>query len=679
MKKLLSLFKCITHYASRITVLLAFSLSPLAISQFVTSAFAQEKTASLEEIVVTATRVEEPKKDVPASVQIITQEDIKNSTSKNAGDLITEASIGHVHKYPGALTGRIEIRGLTTDLFSDLKSRVLVLINGHRAGTVNIAKIPVDDIERIEIVKGPASVLYGSQAMGGVINIITKEGREGIHGSAGVEAGSWDYWKTQAELNGKKGLVDFYLTASRSSSGDFEAKDYGKIQNTGYDDETVSARFGYKLFDNHHIAVGFQHWRGWEIGSPGARYSLDPDNYSDKGRDGFDTGYKTETFDAKYYLVKDRDESHGGMTSGIGNSNITLTKTDTQGASLQKTFPIGDHRVIVGGQWDRIEVDSSRNIGAPYNPNSKYDTYGAFTEGRLGLLNNKLLASAGVRYDYFKNEILSTPGITSLKPGKEELDHVTARGGLVYKFTDNISFKGNVGTAFRAPAPDELATDYVSSWGTHYVGNPDLKPEESTSYDAGIEYSRDLFKGGLTFFHTDYKDKILSYYDSTLSAQTFKNVEGATIQGIEANASYDVGLASGLTISIEPFTNITYHTRYSSNDELEIDKYGKTLLYTPKWTGAFGIRTGNEKWDARLIANYTGDEKVQDWNSKSPTYGKAVDKGDFTVVSLKGSYRPIKHIEITASVENLFDRAYEYVLGYPMPARTFVGGVKWLF
>lgn len=644
-----------------------------------TSLFAEERSASLEEIVVTATKVEEPKKDVPASVQIITQEDIKNSTAKDAGDLISEASIGHVHKYPGALTARIELRGLTTDLFSDLKSRVLVLINRHRAGTVNLAKIPAEDIERIEIVKGPASVLYGSSAMGGVINIITKEGKEGFHGSVGGEIGSWEYWKGFAELSGKKGLFDFYLTASRSASDDYDAKDYGKIENTGYNDETVSASLGYRFFDKHHISIGFQHWKGWDIGSPGARYSPDPDNYSDKGRDGFDIGYKTETFNATYYFVKDRDESHGGMTSGIGNSDITLTKTDTQGSSLQKTFALDDHRIIIGGQWDRIEVESSRNTGAPYNPNSKYDSYGIFTEGRLSLLNKKLLLSAGVRYDYFENNILSTPGITSIKPRKENIDHVTVRCGLVYKLTKAINLKGNIGNAFRAPAPDELATDYVSSWGTHYIGNPNLKPEKSTSYDAGVEYVKDLLKSGLTFFHTKFKDKILGYYDSSLSAQTFKNVDGATIQGIEANLSYDFGLASGLNISIEPFTNITYHTRYSSEDNLEVSKYGKTLLYTPKWTGAFGIRAGKEKWDTRLIANYTGDEKVQDWNSKSPTYGKAIDKGDFTVVNLKGSYRPTKNLEITASVENLFDRAYEYVLGYPMPRRTFVAGVKWVF
>ncbi len=664
------------------SLLLAFSHLPFALSLFAVPVFAEQKTASLEEIVVTATKVEEPKKDVPASVQIITQEDIKSSTAKNVGDLLSEAGIGHVHKYPGALTGRIGIRGLAGDAHdSSFKNKILVLVNGSLAGTSNLALIPVDNIERIEIVKGPASVLYGSQAMGGVINIITKEGKEDIHGSAGVEAGSWKFWKTSAELNGKKGAFDFYLTASRSAMDDYKAKikdkngnDYGK--NTGYNDEAVSARFGYRLFDGHHISVGLQHWKGWEIGNPNASYSPDYDDHTYKERNGFDIGYKTETFNAKYYFVKNKSENHT-VTSGAITNTYTSEK-DTQGINAQKSFHISDHRVIIGGQWDRTEVDSWRNTGAPYNPNSSWDSYGAFAEGRLSLFNKKLLLSAGLRYDYFENRILSTPGIPSVKPRKEDLDNVSVRGGLVYKLTDSFSLKGNIGTAFRAPAPDELATDYVSSWGTHYIGNPNLKPEKSTSYDAGVEYSKDLFNGGLTFFHTDFKDKILSYYDTTLSAQTFKNVDGATLQGIEANFSYDVGLASGLNISIEPFTNITYHTRYSSKDDLEISKYGKILLYTPKWTGAFGIKTGQEKWEARLIANYTGDERVQDW--APPSNGKnVVKKGDFTVVNLKGSYKPIKNLEIMASVENLFDRAYEYVRGYPMPGRTFVAGVRWIF
>ncbi len=331
----------------------------ICILSLVTPASAGDDTTNLGEIVVTATRVEEPKKDVPASVQIITQEDIKDSTARNAGDLIAEAALGNVQKYPGALTSSIGLRGYST---SDiLTSRVLILINGNNAGTVNLAKIPVDDIERVEIVKGPASVLYGSSAMGGVINIITKNGREeGVHGFVGGEAGSWNYWKPQVELSGKKGVFDYYLTADRSSENDYKAKDYGKFDNTGYDDETLSLRLGYRLLDKGHISVGFQHWKGWDIGTPGPVYSPDPDDYKDSSRNGFDLGYKTETFNAKYYLVKDRDEWHSGL--GTGNSDISLKKTGTQGVSFQKTFPLGNHRIIAGGQWDRIKIDGSRNM-----------------------------------------------------------------------------------------------------------------------------------------------------------------------------------------------------------------------------------------------------------------------------------------------------------------------------
>ncbi|MFA5353751.1 MAG: TonB-dependent receptor [Thermodesulfovibrionales bacterium] len=638
-------------------------------------AFAADQVDYLDEIVVTATKIEEPLKDVPASVQVITSEDIKNSTALNAGDLIAEASIGHVHKYTGALTSRIGLRGLTTDLLNDLNSRVLILVNSHRAGTVNLAKIPADEIERIEIVKGPGSVLYGSSAMGGVINIITKKrGEEGRHASLSAEAGSWGFWKTTADLGLRQGPFDLFLSAGSSSIDDYEANGFGLVENSGFSDATLTAGLGISLPDEQRLSLGFQAWKGWDIGDPGPRYAPDPDNFSDKERTGFDLGYERGTFSAGYYFISDRDEAHGGMTKGPGNSVITTKKTVTQGATLQKSISIGEHRIIVGGQWDRVEARSWKNTAAPSTPDSQYDTYDGFAEGRLSLLDSRLLLSAGLRYDWFENSILATPGL-AVNPREEALDHLTARGGVVYKVTDRLRLKGNIGSAFRAPAPNELAIDHTT-WSTRYIGNPDLKPEKSTTCDAGVEYGDPLLKAGLTFFHTEFEDKILGYYDSGLAAMTWKNVDGATLQGVELNASYDIGLALGLEVSIEPFTNITYLTRFSSRDELEINKYGKTLLYTPKWTGAFGIRAGQEKWDARVIANYTGDELVQDW-SASPY--PVVKKGDFTVVSLKGSYRPMNNLEITASVENLLDRAYSYILGYPMQGRTIVAGLKWKF
>jgi len=645
-------------------------------------------TQTIEGIVVTATRIEEPKKDVSTPVQIISAEDIKNSTAKDVGDLISEAGVGHIYKYNGALTSMIEIRGLTTDSMGNpLTSRVLVLINGSNAGTVNLAKIPIEDIERIEIVKGPASVLYGSSAMGGVINIITQKGRkEGFNGAVFGEGGSFDYWKAGAELSGKQDRFDYYIDASRSARGDYRAAELGKIENSSYDDETVSTRLGYRLFDDHYASIGFQHWKGWDIESSGPSYDPDPDDYNDKKRDAIDLNYDASFFNklmslkAKYYYIWDRDEWHttGNMMVGPGNSVVDETDRDSQGAMLQNTFAVGDHRITVGGQWDRIKTTSWRSNGAPYNPDSQYDSYGVFGEGRLSLFNKRLLVNAGLRYDYFENKVVATEGL-SVNPRTENIDNVTARGGVVCKITDALSLKGNVGTAFRTPSPLELAADYEIDYGIwgkyYYLGNPNLDPEESITYDAGIEYADGLFRGDLTFFHTDFDKKIVSYYDAALAATTYKNADSATLQGVELNVAYDIGHALGIGLVIEPFANATYRTEFKQ----ESDGVETPLTYIARLSGAIGMRVAQEKWDARLIVNYRDTEDVTDFDYTAPTYNQIVEKGDFAVVNLKGSFRPIKNLELTASIENLFDKKYEYVLDYPMQGITFIVGAKIIF
>lgn len=616
--------------------------------------------SELEEIVVTATRIEEPTKDVSYSVQTISEKEIKTSTAKNVGDLILEASIGHVSKYPQALT-TIYLRGFGGGL-DPTGARNLILVNGFRTSTINLAELPVDDIERIEIVKGPASVLYGSNAMGGVINIITKEAKEeGIHGFIGLEGGSWDRRKAVGEFKFKKSQFDGYLFLSRSDASDYKVKDYGTYKNTGYNDESVSLRLGYEFMKDNKISFGVRHYRGWEIGSPGSVLWLTPRDYIDHSLDSFDISYKSETFKLGYYLSKRKYEYHDGW------GMFYLYKTDSQGVFLQKVFNIDEHRIIIGGEWSRVELENENTPPPPFRPKSRYDSFGAYSEVRFSI-DKKLLLFLGGRYDYFKNEILSTPSM-KVKPEKQTFDHLTIRGGAVYKLTDSLNARANIGTGFRAPSPDEYAGEYIL-FGTKYIGNPNLKPEKNINYEAGFNFFQSGFNMDFAFFHSIFRDKIVSYYDPLLEGFTYKNKEKATIQGWEIGSSYDLKNALSVNFSLEPFANITYHTRYSTQR--------KTLLYTPKWLGAFGLRAHSNKWDLRLIANYVGDEFVEyydpvTWESKT------VKKSDFAVFNFKALYRPVKAVELSFAVENLFDRKYEYVLDYPMPRRTFTFGIKWLF
>ena len=179
----------------------------------------------------------------------------------------------------------------------------------------------------------------------------------------------------------------------------------------------------------------------------------------------------------------------------------------------------------------------------------------------------------------------------------------------------------------------------------------------------------------------DYKDKIITIPHPTLRrTQTYTNVDGAEIQGFELNFRAELAPIFGLPFSISPFLDLTYHTKYCSKDPKEIKTYyTETLLWTPKWTGTFGITLRDVKWSVSFYGIYVGDEKVIDWNYYSPTYYQAVEKKDFTVFNLALNYKPFKNVEIYGTVENLFNRRYEYVQYYPMPERTIKAGLKFDF
>ena len=160
------------------TYLTVLCLSTIAVTT-TGSAFATEsksKPAMMDEILVTASRTQESVKSVSANATVVSREEIEQSSANNIGDLLAEQAIGHIKKYPGNLTS-IGIRGFKTDTHgNDLQGHVLILLDGRRAGTGNLAKIMTKNVERVEIIRGPGAVQYGSAGMGGVINVITRMG-----------------------------------------------------------------------------------------------------------------------------------------------------------------------------------------------------------------------------------------------------------------------------------------------------------------------------------------------------------------------------------------------------------------------------------------------------------------------------------------------------------------------
>jgi vitamin B12 transporter len=209
-----------------------------------------ESVIKLDDVFISASRVEEKKKEIPYFVQTIPSERIEASSALDLGDLLAEIGIGHIQKYPGALAS-IGIRGFRTETHgNDLLGKVLILLNGRRAGTGNLAKITTKNIERIEIIRGPASVQYGSAAVGGIVNVITRQGKGRPTAFGEGILGSWDYREGSLGGQGEFKNLDFSGSYTYYSKGDYDTAEGIKYHNTGVDRvQNVSANLGYTFLE----------------------------------------------------------------------------------------------------------------------------------------------------------------------------------------------------------------------------------------------------------------------------------------------------------------------------------------------------------------------------------------------------------------------------------------------
>lgn len=641
----------------------------------------------LDAIVVTATRQPTPTRDLPVRTQVISRKQIDASHAKDLSELLSEEFPGDFVTYPGSLSS-VGIRGFRTDTMgTDIKGRVAILIDGNRAGTGNIAVIPLENVERIEIVRGPGSVVYGSAAMGGVINIITRKGTGKPSVDAGLEGGSFGYIKgragvTSSFLEDKAGVA---LTARSVQSGDYRTGDGSAIENSAYHDQAYSMSLWAAPAENHRFFATGHFFNAWDVGTPGPTYSPDLDDNKDITR-----YYGSLTYDGSFpgsdvnwhlSLYDVFDQNKNKDPSGAWGYWSSTTETETRGLRSQlsiPTFSVG--KLLFGFDYDNISVSSSSEpAGNVWTPDSTYDNYAVFAEEKVDW--NRFSISAGLRYDYFDEAIKPTEGMQILEKN-ESFDHISWRTGAKYSLLDWLLARGAVGTGFRAPTADELAGRFEETY-IKTVGNPNLKPETATTYEAGLDADFLGINTGLTFFYTDYKDRISGGFstcvDGDCSWTTFKNVEGAVLSGLEGYLKYIYPLHyENKVIRFIPFSEFTYFTQLEVNDKKSVETLGTDqVLYVSRAVVTGGLKVDfNRKVDWQFTAAYHGPQKVQDWNWLSPDYGKAVDKDGFALFSTRFAVHPTEHFSLYFLVDNLLDESYSWVNGYPMPGRTFRIGAE---
>lgn len=632
----------------------------------------QQAPNTLDEMVVTAGRIAEPKKFITANVTVIDEQEIQQSSASDVGDLLAQKGIGAIKKYPGNLT-TIGIRGFRTDSHgNDLKGHVLILLNGRRAGTGNVAKIMTKNVERIEIIRGPASVQYGSAAVGGVVNVITRQGEGELKTFGEGYLGSFDAKEFSAGLSGEAKGVDFSGTVTTGSEKDYTTADGRKYQNTGVDkQENLSLNLGYTFLPHNRIGFIYNGFEVDKAGSPSYLSANDLDDYGDKSNRSFDlildgrTGDDRFLWTARYFNGRDKDiwaDPTASNPDGYDNGIPSEQETDSQGAQGQLTTRLGIAQFTGGFDWADYRMEST------FNPKkSSYENLAGFLLGKMTILNERLTLSGGLRYDRYEVEMINPAGKTA------DDTHLTPNLGLSFLLTDYLKLRIGYSQAFVMPSADHMAADYTT-WGKTYVGNPDLSPETSVTYEGGVDIFYQSLSGSLTCFSTDFKDKIESITRAN-GDQSWDNLGKAKISGFEGNMGVDIGQFLGWGFEIKPYVGFTYLTNY------EDETTGKDLLETSNMTASYGISVSDlNGFTARLNFAYYGEKTITDYESGWPYQDITVD--GFTVADLtlsKVLFSTVNKggLTVNTGINNVFDREYEYVKGYPMPGRNFYVGLRY--
>ncbi len=646
---------------------------------------AQENTkddsyiTTMEETVVTAGRVEEKKKEITSNITVIDEEEIKKSSATNLGDLLIQKGIGHSHKYPGGLTP-IGIRGFRSETHGiDLEGYVIILLDGHRISTGNAAKIMTKNIERVEIMRGPASVQYGSAAMGGIVNVITKRGEgkptfflEGMLGSFG-------YLEKSAGFSGEINRFDFSGSFSRSKMDDYDTADNiegVRYFNTGYNrEDNTSLNIGVEFLPGNRVGAIYTKYSANRLGNPDALYKNDLDDYQNSSNRSLDLTYDGRTSEelfswkAKYYQGKGMDKWFDPISSNPDFFDDNLPRrvsVNHRGAQAQVSLNQEYLLLTTGYDWMNYKTKDDT-----YTPKStEYDNPAYFLLAKTRLFKKRLIFSGGLRYDKYEVEIKKGEG------GKEDDNNLSPRFGVAYLITDYLKIRANYGEAFKMPSADELAGNYTK-FGTNYIGNPNLDPEESKTYEGGTDFSYASLNISLTYFHTDFKDKI--ELDGGGLDRTWLNIGKAEMAGFEGELSYDIGTFFDWDFQLKPYATFVRLTKYKDKET------DKDLKYTSDWDVSYGIALSDYNGlSVNLNIAYVGKQDIDDWrNTGPPTYiAPVIEKGSFNVANLTISKKiaeseKLGNLTLKAEIENLFDKDYEYVNDFPMPGRSFFLGLRY--
>lgn len=686
--------------------LLAAAVSVL----FTPVAFAADnQTSGLERIksdtvVITASRTSQELLDTNSSISVVDTKELKNFANDSVPELLRSETGVRLTSDGTPGTKRVTIRG-------ESALRTLLMVDGQRIDeqkTKSGAPMLINPyfIDRIEVVKGPASVLYGSDAMGGIVNVITKQASEDpfkFEGGANFLSSN-NSFSEYVNLTGTLDRFKYAIGAFNTNAGDIVLSDREHLDNTSYDAHGFNGDFSYDILDN--LTLGY---RGEYYDSNAETSTTVGGTYSafrgeipkwDRQKHSLylkatDINDVIAAFDASVYYQKTTKDfistPYRGILVDVANEQESV------GGNLQLELSLSDTFYLVTGYDGRLEKMSSYSdtnlnmihptvsvTGSIINDDQGYEQESHALYAMLSTyLTDELTLNTGVRYNYIDNKAGSSLLKMSLAANGQPMppmqfpsnyddeshSKLVGSAGLVYRPFDNGAFRINWSQGFRAPTIQELYL--VTATGALQEGNPNLKPEESDNFEVGFRWDDGQLFADYAMFYT-LTDNYIETKEIKASPIPFFR-EYYTYQNIAEVKSYgaELSLAYLIDNTYEPYANLTYMIR-----EYEIDGMSSKNTGTPRFFGNAGLRFHGDMFELDGYLNFA--TKSKDDGLSGSSYFPGMDYSGYVTANISVSTKvgPEDQFTLYGSIENIFDEQYQTNQLIEEPGRFISIGFK---
>ncbi len=572
------------------------------------------------EVSVIASKYPSVRGDISASLHVISEEEIMNAISNSVLELVDEKVTGVTLTQKSVLgygiaakaAGVINIRGVG----GKPNTGVLVLVDG-RPDFMGIFGHPIPDVyhlenvEKIEVIKGPASVLYGTNAMGGVINIITKNNIEqGLKNSITAEYGSFNTYRTRYTNEGRFDKFKYFVSAGKNGTD-------GHRENANYKSHTYSAKLMYDISHNWDVSVAGSTTK-FEMNDPGTIVSPAVDEWYNVRRNWFDFSVFNKTRYGSGEFKLHANTGHHEIYDGWRSNDKTYGFL-----FYQHIKPFVGTTVTAGFDYKRMGGDATNAI-TNHNFGTNYEYQYAPYFHIQQVIHNNIIASTGVRVEKIYNRS----------------SEIISKFGLVYHTDNKNSFKVNVSKGFRAPTIRELYLFPPS--------NTEINPEEMWNYEFGYNFNTKRFKINSSVF--TMKGSNLIRITGMFPNMAFRNTGKFTHKGLELN------------LTLKPVETVSLTGGYCWLDP------GDQTQYNPGSKININFRYHKDDFSWKIFSQSLRDRYGSDFAQNR------LDQ--FVIFDSRISYNINEYLTLIGKINNITDKEYQLMAGYPMPRRYFTIGFK---